>query len=312
VPAGNQGLSAGARQFPVAAAAGLATPASVRALRGQRDGLDGGMPAAAWSWRLPGNASCARTARAHVRQALADLRMPGELIDDAAVAVSELATNAWLHAVNAKPLTATAGPGAAAPELWVYRRGEPPDAEVVCGVFDTRRDVWPRARPEWSALLAEDTKLADPQLDALLAGAAGNGHGLGIVSALSGTNGWHLTRSRSGDCPIPGKVIWFTMRIPDGLAAAQPPPVRLAPDQAAHTLTALLTARGIPEPACRHDPAHSAVSVTADLTIWCHEGAFQWKSGDGLERRSYSDLADTVEAVVRLHEDMAYARTSAH
>jgi hypothetical protein len=243
---------------------------------------------------------------------LADLQMPGELIDDAAVAVSELATNAWLHALDAMPLAAAAGPGAAAPELWVYRRGEPPDAEVVCGVFDTRRDVWPRARPEWSALLAEDTKLADPQLDALLADDAGNGHGLGIVAALAGTTGWHLTRSRSGDCPVPGKVIWFTMRIPDGLAAAQPPPVRLAPDQAAHTLTALLTARGIPEPACRHDTAHSAVSVTGDLTIWCHEGAFEWKSGDGLERRSYSDLDDTVEAVVRLHEDMAYARTSAH
>jgi hypothetical protein len=93
------------------------------------------------------------------------------------------------------------------------------------------------------------------------------------------------------------------MRIPDGSAAARPPSVRLTPDQAAHTLTALLTARGIPEPAHRHDPAQSAVSVTASLTVWCDEGAFQWKSRDGLERRAYADLADTVEAVVRLHED---------
>ena len=50
------------------------------------------------SWRLPADASCAWTARAHVRQALADLQLPGTLIDDAAIAVSELATNAWLHA----------------------------------------------------------------------------------------------------------------------------------------------------------------------------------------------------------------------
>lgn len=307
MPAGNQGLSAGARQFPVTAAAGLVTPpASARGLCSQRDGL----PAAGLSWRLPGNASCARTARAHIRQVLADMQMPGEVIDDAAVAVSELATNAWLHALDARPPATTEGSGAAAPELWVYRRGEPPDAEVVCGVFDTRRDVWPRARQERSALLAEDTPLADPQLDALLAGQAGSGHGLGIVAALSGTTGWHLTRSRSGDRPVPGKVIWFTMPILDG-PAGRPPPVRLAPDQAARTLTVLLTARGIPEPARRHDTEHPAVSVMAGLTIWCHDGAFQWKSRDGLERRSYSDLADTVEAVVRLHEELAHARTSA-
>jgi hypothetical protein len=312
VPAGDQGLSAGTQQFPVTTAAGLATPAAVLGLRSQRDGLDDGIPAVGLSWRLPGNASCARTARAHIRQVFGDLQMPGELIDDAAVAVSELVTNAWLHALDAKPLATTAGPGAAAPELWVYRRGEPPDAEAVCGVFDTRRDIWPRARQEWSALLAADTQLADPQLDGRLAGAAGNGHGLGIVAALSGTAGWHRTRSRSGDRPVPGKVTWFTMPIPDGSAAARPPSVRLAPDQAAHALTALLTGRGIPGAACRHDTTHSAVSVTADLTIWCHQGAFQWKSGNGLDRRSYSDLADTVEAVVRLHEDTAYARTSAH
>ncbi len=313
MPAGNQGLSADARQFPVTAAAGRAAPAAPgRGLRSQRDGLGDGIPAVGLSWRLPDNASCASTARAHIRQALADLQMPGELIDDAAVAVSELATNAWLHALDAKPLAATAGPGAAAPELWVYRRGGPPDAELVCGVFDTRRDVWPRARPDWSALLAEDTQLADPQLDAILADNAGNGHGLGIVAALSGTTGWHRTRSRSGAYPVPGKVIRFTMRIPDSSAAAQPPPVRLTPDQAARTLTALLTARGIPEPTHRHDTAQSAVSVTAALTVWCQEGAFQWQSRDGLERRAYSDLADTVEDVVRLHEDMTFAWASAH
>src|SRR5262249_23513706 len=131
------------------------------------------------------------------------------------------------------------------------------------------------------------------------------------VAALSSTIGWHLTLSRCGDCQVPGKVIWFTMPIPDD-PAAQRPLMPLTTDQAAHTLTALLTARGIPEPAHRHDTARTAVSVTADLTMRCHEGTFQWKSGDGLERGSSSDLADTVEAVVRLHEDMAFARMSAH
>jgi hypothetical protein len=305
VPAGNQGPSVSAGQSVVTAAGGHAAAAAtqVPGLPSQRDGLGDGLFTGGLSWRLPDDASCAGTARAHMRQALADLQMPGELIHDAAVAVSELATNAWLHALDARPLSAAARPGAVAPELWVYRRGAPPDAELVCGVFDTRRDAWPQARPDSSMLPAEDTQLTDPQLDAILAGNTGNGHGLGIVAALSRATGWHRTRSRSGDHP-PGKVIWFTVRIPDSSVAAQPPPVRLAPAQAARTLTALLTARGIPGIGHHHDTTQSAVSITASLTIRCQDGAFRWQSRGSLERRAYFDLADTVENLIRLHEEM--------
>lgn len=304
MPAGDQALSVSARQSAVTTASGhAAAAAQVPGLPSQRDGLGDGMLTGGLSWRLPDDASCAGTARAHIRQALADLQMPGELVHDAALAVSELATNAWLHALEAKPLSAAARPGAAAPELWVYRRGAPPDAELVCGVFDTRRDAWPQARPDSFALLAEDTQLADPQLDAILASSAGNGHGLGIVAALSGTAGWHRTRSRSG-AHQPGKVIWFTVRIPDSSVAAQPPPVRLTPAQAARTLTALLTARGIPGTGHHQDTTQSAVSITASLTVRCQDGAFQWRSRGSLERRAYFDLADTVEHLIRLHEEM--------
>jgi hypothetical protein len=304
VPAGNQGLSVSAGQSAVTAADGhVAAAAQVPELPSQRDGLSDGMFTGGLSWRLPDDASCAGTARAHIRQALADLQMPGELIYDAAVAVSELATNAWLHALDARPLAAAARPGAVAPELWVYRRGAPPDAELVCGVFDTRRDAWPQARPDSSAPLAEDTQLPDPQLDAILADNAGNGHGLSIVAALSRSTGWHRTRSRSRAHP-PGKVIWFTMRIPDSSAAAQPPPVRLTPAQAARTLTALLTARGIAGIGHHHDTTQSAVCIAAALTVRCQDGAFQWQSRGSLERRAYSDLADTVENLIRLHEEM--------
>jgi hypothetical protein len=304
VPAGDQGLSVSARQSAVTTVNGRATPvASVPGLPSQRDGLADGISASGLFWRLPDDASCAGAARAHIRQALADLQMPGELIYDAAVAVSELATNAWLHALDARPLAAAARPGAVAPELWVYRRGAPPEAELVCGVFDARRDVWPQARPDPSAALSEDTQLADPELDAILSGNAGNGHGLGIVTALSCATAWHRTRSRSGAHP-PGKVIWFTMRIPDSSGAAQPPPARLMPAQAARTLTALLTARGIQEIGHHHDTMRSVVSITTSLTVQCQEDAFQWQSRGKLERRAYFDLADTVESVVRLHEDM--------
>jgi hypothetical protein len=305
VPARDQALSVGVRQSAVTTTSARAAPAaSVPGLPSQRDGLAEGILAVGLSWRLPDNASCAGTARAHIRRALSDLKLPGELIDDAAVAVSELATNAWLHALDARPLAAAARPGAVAPELWVYRRGAPPEAELVCGVFDTRRDAWPRARPDLAAVLAEDTQLADPQLDAILAGHAGNGHGLGIVAALSGTTGWHRTRSRSGAHPVPGKVTWFTVSIPDSSVAAQPPPVRLTPAQAAHTLTALLAARAIPA-INHHNTTQSAVRITADLTVRCQNGAFQWHSRGDLERRAYFDLADTVENLICLHEDTA-------
>jgi hypothetical protein len=229
--------------------------------------------------------------------------MPGQLIHDAAVAVSELATNAWLHALDARPLSAVARPDAVTPELWIYRRGAPPDAELVCGVFDTRRDAWPQARPDTSAPLAEDTQLPDPQLDAILAGNAGNGHGLRIVAALSRSTGWHRTRSRSG-AHSPGKVIWFTVRIPDSSVAAQPPPVRFTPAQAARTLTALLTARGITGIGHHHDTTQSAVCIAAALTVRCQDGSFQWQWRGSLERRAYFDLADTVENLIRLHEEM--------
>ncbi len=310
MPAGNQGLSVNAGQSVVTTAGGPAAAAApVPGLPSQRDGLGDGdsggdsLFTGGWSWRLPDDASCAGAARAHIRQTLADLQMPGDLIHDAAVAVSELATNAWLHALDTRPLAAAARPGAVTPELWVYRRGAPPDAELVCGVFDTRRDAWPQARPDSSALLAEDIQLPDPQLDAILAGNAGNGHGLGIVAALSRSTGWHRTRSRSG-AHLPGKVIWFTMRIPDSSAGAQPPPLRLTPAQAARTLTALLTGRGIPGIGHHHDATRSVVSITAALTVRCQDGAFQWQSGGSLERRAYFDLADTVEDLIRLHEEM--------
>jgi len=303
VPAGDQGLSVSARRSAVTDADEQAVPAlPVLGLPSQRDGVGDGLLAGGLSWRLPDDASCAGTARAHLRQALADLQMPGELIDDAAVAVSELATNAWLHALDAKPLSAAARPGAAAPELWVYRRGAPPEAELLCGVFDARRDAWPQAWPDSSALPAGNSRLADPQLDAILSGNGGNGRGLTIVAALSRAVGWHWTRSRCG-AHLPGKVVWFTVRIPDS-STAQPPPMRLTPAQAARTLTALLTARGIRETGHAHDGTQSAVWITASLTVRCRDGAFHWKSRGGLERRAYSDLADTVESVIRLHEEM--------
>lgn len=270
-------------------------------------GQDGGS-AAGFSWRLPGDPSCARSARTYVRQATAGLRLPNELTDDAELAVSELATNAWMHALGARPLTEGAGTCAALPELWLYRRGGPLGAELVCGVFDSRHDAWPQARQNSLRLLPDDNELADRLLDAILADDPGSGRGLSIVRAVSRDTGCHRTRSRLIDPAIPGKVAWFTIEIPASSPAAQPPPADFTPAQAAHALSALLAARGIPGISHHHrTQAQSVVSMAAGLTVQCRDGIFQWLA-DGTGQRAFFDLTDALEDLIRLHEDLAWAR----
>lgn len=263
-----------------------------------------GDTAAGLAWRLPDDPSCAGKARACVRQTLAGLRLPEELISDAELAVSELAANAWQHALGGRPLPKSAGLCTALPELWLYRRGTEAGTEVVCGVFDTRRDVWPQPRHDSLRLLPDDGELTDPLIDEILADHPENGHGLGIVHAVSHDTGCHRTRSRLNSLPVPGKVTWFTMKIPASLPAAQPPSADLTPVQAAHTLSALLTARGIPgisRPL--GSGSQSVVSVAAGLTVRCRDGIFQWLA-DGVRQRAFFDLAGTVEDIIRLHEDL--------
>jgi hypothetical protein len=243
-----------------------------------------------------------------VRQTLAALHLPEELIEDAEVAASELATNAWQHALDGRPPAGQAEARAALPELWIYRRGREPDAEFVCGVFDTCLDAWQQTRPDSFGLLPDDKELADPLLDAILAGNPGNGRGLRIVAELSDATGCHRTRSRLSNHPVPGKLAWFAMRIPGGSPAAQPRPVHLTAVQAAHTLSALLAARGIPGLSHHHGTrTQSAVSIGAGCTVRCRDGLFQWLSGGGVEQRAYFDLADAMEDIIRLHEDTVRA-----
>jgi hypothetical protein len=300
VHAGNQALPVCALTSPAGtedSAAGPAPDAPWPPPAGQ----DGGA-AAGFAWRLPGDRGCARSARAHVRQALAGLQMPEELTDDAELAVGELAANAWKHALDAGPQPA------ALPELWLYRRGGPPGAELVCGVFDTRRDAWPQPRHNSLRLLPDGAELAEPLLDAVLADDPGSGHGLSIVTAVAHATGCHRTRSRLSDPAVPGKVAWFTMEIPASSPAAQPPPADVTPAQAAHALSALLAARGIPGISHHHGTqAESVIFMAAGLTVRCRDGTFQWPA-DGTGQRAYSDLADALEDIIRLHEDLTCAR----
>ena len=57
----------------------------------------------------------------------------------------------------------------------------------------------------------------------------------------------------------------------------------------------------VDEPAARL----AVLSISRDLTIWCHGGTVSWKTADGsYERRPLSDLVDVAEQIVCTHEEL--------
>ncbi len=252
------------------------------------------------SWPLPADASCARAARGFAREAWVAFRLPAELLDDTVLAVSELAANAWRHALGGEPPPGRARAGWTPPELWIYPRGAGASAEMVCGVFDSSADTWPPAYPGLPDLLSAGAPSALPP-DVIDADEAGSGRGLAIVRALSHAAGCRRTRSRLAADSVAGKVAWFSMRIP--AAAAESPATVITPVQAARTLARLLTARGIAAVSRHRGPARSTVSTAAGITVCCQDGAFECPAG----RRGFPDLADVLEDIVWRHEEMRCA-----
>jgi hypothetical protein len=128
-----------------------------------------------WSWPLPGDATCARRARALVVDTLATLAVPEETIDDAELMVSELAANAHQHAGGHVPF-----------ELWLTVIDR---KELYCAIFDTLRV---RALP-----------------GPMSANSCDFGRGLGIVAELSRGH-WGMSRAWSQRLPrVAGKAVWF-------------------------------------------------------------------------------------------------------
>ncbi|MFA1542749.1 ATP-binding protein [Actinomadura monticuli] len=148
------------------------TPAELTA-----DTMTDGMPG--WAWALPGGPGSAGHARRVLRDALASLGAPPDVIADAQLMVSELATNAHQHAGEHGPH-----------ELWLYRGEGRAGDEVRCAVFDAFADA---ALPGYSWTSGDC------------------GRGLGIVRELSGGR-WGLRRalSRLGP-PVRGKAVWFAL-----------------------------------------------------------------------------------------------------
>ncbi|WP_255923463.1 ATP-binding protein [Streptomyces humicola] len=139
-----------------------------------------------WTSCTPGAAARVRTA---LRHALDRRRIPGEVISDTVLAVSELAANASEHAE---------GPY----ELWL----RPTAAELICEVHD--RDPRMPDLPDFPAVtpFVPDPEHCGGGLEALCALMSERGRGLQIVDHLTGGHwGYRLTRNGKK------KIAWVTV-----------------------------------------------------------------------------------------------------
>ncbi|WP_329521778.1 ATP-binding protein [Spirillospora sp. NBC_01491] len=166
-------------------------------------------------WALPAGPGCAGHARRVLADALAELGVARDTIGDAALMVSELATNAHQHAGGHVPH-----------ELWLYQDepddrppgepGRPAEAggageagEIRCAVFDA---------------------FADARLPGYSWTSGDCGRGIGIVHELSAGR-WGMLRTLSRLGPeVRGKAVWFAIPVPARALVPAPVPAAAARD----------------------------------------------------------------------------------
>lgn len=213
---------------------------------------------------LPRERTCASRARSMLAATMKQLRFADDTIDDARIAVSELATNAVTHARTDAP-----------PELWAWARSRPAP-QLVVSIFDAHPES--RPMPSGADLLDE------------------HGKGLAIVAALAASTGTHRTRSRTGKV-VSGKSVWFAVPLPMSWPAA----ALVHPAVAAARLREALTDRGITT-AHRSDDRGITVISVGRLNVWVQPKAFAWCDGHGHVRLPLSDLQEATERIVNCLE----------
>jgi anti-sigma regulatory factor (Ser/Thr protein kinase) len=143
------------------------------------------------AWPLPDDPSTVSFGRKLIRSALTTLGFDDEVVNDGAIIVSELLTNAIRHARSPYEL-----------RLHSNERG------VVCEVVDgleTRPSI-PRSELTYLTFAELDETDDFTQVE--------SGRGLDIVYRLSrGHCGSRLTEVRSGGSLIHGKSIWFALSL---------------------------------------------------------------------------------------------------
>jgi anti-sigma regulatory factor (Ser/Thr protein kinase) len=223
----------------------------------------------ACTFQLPSDPSIAPKARYLLADRMRQLSMGQALIENGALAVSELATNARQHA--GQPNTDKPIP---MPELWIWARTLP-TPELIVSVFDGRCDRLPEQANR------------DPMDE--------SGRGLAIVAAAATTWGTHPSRSRHRLPAKTGKAVWFTLPLP------QPWPGSdqiINPGFAAQKLLLCLGARGI-NATQRSDAKGISLIQVDDLNIWVEPKYFSWSNGTGaVIRHPLIDLQETAERIV--------------
>lgn len=289
-----------ARAVPSAAAASLlAAPAAAEALARLPDhaphlsdaGLGGG---GCFARPLPIDTTCAAAARHYFREATSALSLPSGLLHDGVTMASELAANT-LHAQRSAATGATRQRTTAGiPEFWLYLRGTGRTRELVCKVFDTERD-WNAGTTPGMASAPEDSV---------------SGRGLQVVAGLSaGQWGCHLSRSRLGNWRVPGKAVWFALRIPPAALPSHVGRPRYSPEWLTDELEAMLADRGLAGTIVRADSDDiSVLSLSRHLTVWRHGDTVCWRAQSGdYQQFDLADLVDVVEQILCAHEEASLA-----
>jgi hypothetical protein len=245
---------------------------------------------------LPLDRTCSAAARSFFREAVAGLGLPGDLIHDGITMASELAANT-LHAQgNVEYSGSKQRAVSGIPEFWLYLRGRGARSEVVCKIFDSE--------PGWSVdALEQPGKAPLEQV---------GGRGLQVVAALSaGQWGGHPSRGRLGAWKVPGKAVWFALRVPPAADAARHGRRELTAGHAVDELEAMLAERGLGGRMVRADEPGgqlSVLSVSRHLTVWRYGKTLSWRAHEGAyQQMQVCDLVDVAEQIVCAHEEAALA-----
>jgi hypothetical protein len=242
---------------------------------------------------LPIDTTCAAAARRFFREALSSLSVPSGLLHDGVTMASELAANT-LHAQrNLARGTSRQRSAAGIPEIWLYLRGEGRTREIVCKVFDTERG--------WT--VGDEPGMSKAPLDSV------SGRGLQVVAGLSaGQWGCHLSRSRLGNWKVPGKAVWFALRIPPAVLPDHLGRPRYSLDWLTDELESMLADRGLGSIVRADMDGISVLSISRHLTVWRHGSTVSWRGPSGAyQRLDLADLVDVAEQIICAHEETAQA-----
>jgi hypothetical protein len=248
---------------------------------------------------LPLDLSCAGVARRLFREAVAGADLPDDLIHDGVTMASELAANTLNAHGNIEFAGTSHRPVTGIPEFWMYLRAFGSGLELVCKIFDSE--------PAWEAFEpAAEGALEKAHPDSV------RGRGLQLVAGLSaGRWGHHPTRGRLGAWKVPGKAVWFALRVPPGNDLAYSRRRLLRGWQAIDALVAALTERGLRTGLVQAAEAGgelAVLSVRHRLTVWCHGDVLWWRAPDGgYDRLCVSDLEEAAERIVCAHEELQTA-----